>query len=239
VQCVLRAPDANFKGKDVIWRPRQAEHSFTFLDDLVEDAVGGLAVAGRNASPGAVVQWSRPGTEHGVGRHLQEAAGASRALAARLAAGSARVQTAPHLKSTTPHWPSLTYHDEPNSPTQFQTEPHYYSPKHTIRYGLKAKLGIFLFTADSRPALGPTQPPIQWVPRALSVRVKRPGVKLTTHIHLAPRSGMRGAIPPSPIRLHGVRGTRFKARGQLHLYFITDHKTQLLTESYWRTPYKT
>jgi hypothetical protein len=36
-------------------------------------------------------------------------------------------------------------------------------------------LGIFLFTTMSRTALGPTQPPIQWVPRALSLGVKRPG----------------------------------------------------------------
>jgi hypothetical protein len=35
--------------------------------------------------------------------------------------------------------------------------------------------GNFLFTTASTTALGPTQPPIQWVPGALSVKVKRPG----------------------------------------------------------------
>jgi hypothetical protein len=32
----------------------------------------------------------------------------------------------------------------------------------------------FLFSRSSRPALGSTQPPIQWVSRALSPGVKRP-----------------------------------------------------------------
>jgi hypothetical protein len=35
-------------------------------------------------------------------------------------------------------------------------------------------LGIFLFTTVSIPALGPTQPPIQWVPGAPSLGIKRP-----------------------------------------------------------------
>jgi hypothetical protein len=58
--------------------------------------------------------------------------------------------------------------------------------------------GIFLFTTVSKPAVGPTQPPIQRVPGALSLRVKQPGMKLTIHLHLAPRSRMRGAIHPLP-----------------------------------------
>jgi hypothetical protein len=33
-------------------------------------------------------------------------------------------------------------------------------------------LGIFIFTIASRPALGLTQPPIQWVPGDLSLGVK-------------------------------------------------------------------
>jgi hypothetical protein len=36
-------------------------------------------------------------------------------------------------------------------------------------------LGIFLSATASRTALGPTQPPIQWLPGALSLGVKRPG----------------------------------------------------------------
>jgi hypothetical protein len=36
-------------------------------------------------------------------------------------------------------------------------------------------LEIFIFTTASRMALGPTQPPVQWVLGALSLGVKRPG----------------------------------------------------------------
>jgi hypothetical protein len=41
---------------------------------------------------------------------------------------------------------------------------------------------IFPLTSVSRPAIGPTQPPVQWVPEVLCPGVKRCwGVKLTTH----------------------------------------------------------
>jgi hypothetical protein len=43
------------------------------------------------------------------------------------------------------------------------------------RVQFPAGLGIFLFTTVSRTALGPIQPPIQWVPGGLSLGVKRPG----------------------------------------------------------------
>jgi hypothetical protein len=38
-----------------------------------------------------------------------------------------------------------------------------------------SKVINFLFSAWYRSVLGPTQPPIQWVPGALSPNIKRPG----------------------------------------------------------------
>jgi hypothetical protein len=66
-----------------------------------------------------------------------------------------------------------------------------------VGFDSRRGLGIFLFITASRTALGPTQPPIQWVPGALSLGVKRRG-RETDHLHLVPRKRMRGAIPPIP-----------------------------------------
>jgi hypothetical protein len=43
------------------------------------------------------------------------------------------------------------------------------------RVRFPAGLGIFLYTTTTRTARGPIQHPIQWVPGALSLGVKRPG----------------------------------------------------------------
>jgi len=64
---------------------------------------------------------------------------------------------------------------------------------------------IFLFATESRPALGPTQPPIQWLPRALSPGVKRPGIEAD---HSPPSSAEAKECVKLyhhfPIRLTGV-----------------------------------
>jgi hypothetical protein len=43
------------------------------------------------------------------------------------------------------------------------------------RVQFPAEAGNFFFTIASITALGPTQPPIQWVPGVFSLGVKRPG----------------------------------------------------------------
>jgi hypothetical protein len=74
-----------------------------------------------------------------------------------------------------------------------------------LGFDSQRELGIFLFTTASRPALGPTQPPIQWVPGALFLGVKRPGREAD---HSPPYSAeIKERVElylNSPIRLHGV-----------------------------------
>jgi hypothetical protein len=68
----------------------------------------------------------------------------------------------------------------------------------------RRRLRIFLFTIVSRKVLGPNQPPIQWVPGALSLWVKRPGREAD---HSLPSSAeVKNAwsyTSTPPIRLHG------------------------------------
>lgn len=43
---------------------------------------------------------------------------------------------------------------------------------------------FFIFFKTSRPPLGPSQPPIQWLPSSPSPEINRPGTKLTTYLYL-------------------------------------------------------
>jgi hypothetical protein len=60
-------------------------------------------------------------------------------------------------------------------------------------YGLDGRGNIFLFSLASRPALGPIQPPIGWVPR-----VKRLGCEVDYSPPSSAEVKNCGAIPPLP-----------------------------------------
>jgi hypothetical protein len=57
---------------------------------------------------------------------------------------------------------------------------------------------IFLLSMLSRPVLGTTQPPIQWVLGVLPLRVKRLGHETDPLLKLVPKSRIRGSIHPLP-----------------------------------------
>jgi hypothetical protein len=69
----------------------------------------------------------------------------------------------------------------------------------------------------SRPALGPTQLPVQWVPGVISPGIKYGrGVSLTTHPHLVPRSRMSRSYTASPpCASMACSGTAFFMKGML------------------------
>jgi hypothetical protein len=73
------------------------------------------------------------------------------------------------------------------------------------RTGFDSQQGqeIFLYSAASHLALGPTQLPLQWVPGALSSGVKRPGGREYDH---SPQSSaeVRSGGVRSPIQIHGM-----------------------------------
>jgi hypothetical protein len=84
-------------------------------------------------------------------------------------------------------------------------------------------LGIFLFNTVSRIALGPTQPPNQWLPGALSLGVKWPDHEAD---HSPPSTAEvkehRAVIPlPNTPSWHGAQIK--KAQGLHYLYLFHFH----------------
>jgi hypothetical protein len=63
---------------------------------------------------------------------------------------------------------TFSYNERTNMATKRMFENLVYPPRYRL------KMDIFLFTTAPRTALGPTQPPIQWVSGALSLGIKRP-----------------------------------------------------------------
>jgi hypothetical protein len=77
---------------------------------------------------------------------------------------------------------------------------HYSNKLQTGWPGLNSWKGqeIFLYSLASRLALGPTQPPIQWVFRTLSPGVRRPEGEDDHSSSLSAQVKNGGAMPPLP-----------------------------------------
>jgi hypothetical protein len=90
--------------------------------------------------------------------------------------------------------PSNTIILDPLFPEQICQYTHWMT---SLRFPARAEIS-FLFVIATRPARGPTNPPIQWMPRVLFAGVKRPGHCVTTPLNLEPRLRARGSIPPFP-----------------------------------------
>jgi len=70
----------------------------------------------------------------------------------------------------------------------------------------------FLALEMSREALGPNEPPVQWVLGSCSREAELPGREFD-HFHLVPKSRMTGALPLFSNRL------LCRGQGQLYPYF--------------------
>jgi hypothetical protein len=60
------------------------------------------------------------------------------------------------------------------------------------------------FSTVFRPALRPTQPPIQWVPRGFSLRLKIPWREADHSLPSTTDVNNDETIPSFPIRVHGI-----------------------------------
>jgi len=82
-------------------------------------------------------------------------------------------------------------------------------------------LGIFLFTTASRPALGPTQPPMKRILESLSLGLKQPFREADHSPPSTTEDKVLGAIIPLP-STPSWRGTQLK-KAQVQLYLHLTH----------------
>jgi len=68
----------------------------------------------------------------------------------------------------------------------------------TVGVQFLAGAGMFSFCDCIQTSSGAHPVSYEWVPGALSFRIKCPGMMLITHFLLMPRLGMHGAMPSLP-----------------------------------------
>jgi hypothetical protein len=73
-----------------------------------------------------------------------------------------------------------------------------------MRVRFLARARIFLFSITFRPALGPTQPPAQWIPVSGFPEVQRPGRETDHSSRASAEVKNDGAVPPLPTCFRGV-----------------------------------
>jgi hypothetical protein len=71
-------------------------------------------------------------------------------------------------------------------------------------FGVQVLVGSRIFSVSSRRALGPTQPPIEWVLGAFSPGVKRQGREADHSPPTGAEVKKMWIYTPTPIHLHGV-----------------------------------
>jgi hypothetical protein len=62
----------------------------------------------------------------------------------------------------------------------------------------------FFYSTASKSALGPTQPPVKWVPGAFFVRGKAARREADHSPACSAEVSIGGAIPPLPLRVHSM-----------------------------------
>jgi hypothetical protein len=94
------------------------------------------------------------------------------------------------------------------------------------RFDSRQGQDISLNSTESRPALGPTQPPIQWVRGALSPMVKRPGREADQSPPSTAEVKNGGAISPLPHTpsWHIAYLIKHKDKFTFHFYVYTTSK---------------